>query len=355
MAATFVEVWRLVSATLAELDLLAAFAEVAAAAPAPYVRPVMLPSDGEGVQLGPAAFHHVHLLNCAGCKAFACAHPSNHRASIHTQTLPPCVRVCVPPLPACLPATAAGEICLRGCRHPCLEAQEGVDFIPNDCQMAAGKSWFHIITGPNMGGKSTFIRQVGLAVLMAQVGSFVPAEAARISVRDAIYARVGAGDSQQRGLSTFMAEMLETAAILKVLRRVPLVLLLLLVLLLALLPQVLHYMALLPPAAAFFSFSPVDAAAAVSPTVSPCLPVPPWMYRLYCRAPPPAHWSLWTSWAAAPPPGECWGGQEGQERGRLGQAAVLCCGGGLGSFGQQQARQERQEQLTACSGCEPRA
>lgn len=154
VAQSYVHVWQSVGRLIAEIDALAGFADVALCAAKPYTRPTMLETD-------------------------------------------------------------SGSLKLIGSRHPCVEAQDGVDFIPNDCIMKKGESWFQIVTGPNMGGKSTFIRQVGAIVLMAQVGSFVPCDEAEISIRDAIFARVGAGDCQMRGVSTFMAEMLETAAILK--------------------------------------------------------------------------------------------------------------------------------------------
>ncbi len=101
-----------------------------------------------------------------------------------------------------------------GGRHPVVETMMGAeDFIPNDLRMTRDHR-IVILTGPNMAGKSTVLRQVGLIQLLAQMGSFVPADRARVPVADRIFTRVGASDNLVRGQSTFMVEMTETAAIL---------------------------------------------------------------------------------------------------------------------------------------------
>ncbi|MEK7672757.1 MAG: DNA mismatch repair protein MutS [Patescibacteria group bacterium] len=107
-----------------------------------------------------------------------------------------------------------GEILIKNGRHPVVEkiVPEGA-FVPNDIIFDASKK-FLLITGPNMGGKSTYLRQVALALLLTQIGSFVPAESAKISLVDRIFTRVGASDNLARGESTFMVEMTETAYIL---------------------------------------------------------------------------------------------------------------------------------------------
>jgi len=101
-----------------------------------------------------------------------------------------------------------------GGRHPVLDQQLREQFVPNDVTMRARDDRLLIITGPNMAGKSTYIRQVALLVLMAQTGSFIPADQATIGLTDRIFTRVGAADELTRGLSTFMLEMVETANIL---------------------------------------------------------------------------------------------------------------------------------------------
>jgi DNA mismatch repair protein MutS len=100
-------------------------------------------------------------------------------------------------------------------RHPVLDQQtEGSRFVPNDTNLGTDGKKFAIITGPNMAGKSTYIRQVALLTLLAQTGSFVPAKSMRLGLTDRIFTRVGANDDLSRGQSTFMVEMNETANIL---------------------------------------------------------------------------------------------------------------------------------------------
>ncbi|MGC9396353.1 MAG: DNA mismatch repair protein MutS [Anaerolineae bacterium] len=107
----------------------------------------------------------------------------------------------------------APVLAIEGGRHPVVEHAQRDPFVPNDLAMDE-ESRIHIITGPNMAGKSVFLRQNALIVLMAQIGSFVPAERAHIGVVDRIFTRIGASDELAAGQSTFMVEMVETANIL---------------------------------------------------------------------------------------------------------------------------------------------
>ena len=111
-----------------------------------------------------------------------------------------------------------GELLIQGGRHPVIEriVEEGRSgkFIPNDLFMNGGEDRLLIVTGPNMGGKSTYLRQAALIALMAQMGGFVPADRAKLPIFDRIFTRIGASDNLARGRSTFMVEMTEAAAIL---------------------------------------------------------------------------------------------------------------------------------------------
>jgi DNA mismatch repair protein MutS len=110
-----------------------------------------------------------------------------------------------------------GELLIIGGRHPVIEEllrQKGERFVPNDLFFEPGRQQLLLITGPNMGGKSTYLRQSALIVILAQVGSYVPARQAKLPITDRIFTRIGASDNLTRGRSTFLVEMSEVAAIL---------------------------------------------------------------------------------------------------------------------------------------------
>lgn len=109
-----------------------------------------------------------------------------------------------------------GIIMIEKMRHPCLENQPDIEnFVANNIELNKDKKKFFVITGPNMGGKSTYIKSVAVCVLMSQIGCYVPATEAQVSIVDGILTRIGAGDRQLQGISTFMDEMLDMAEILK--------------------------------------------------------------------------------------------------------------------------------------------
>ena len=110
----------------------------------------------------------------------------------------------------------SGIIDLKASRHPVIEKKFGFNnFIPNDCYLESGnsKQQLIILTGPNMAGKSTYMRQIALNIILSQIGSFVPCDYAQIGIVDQIFTRVGASDDISEGQSTFMVEMVETSAI----------------------------------------------------------------------------------------------------------------------------------------------
>ena len=115
----------------------------------------------------------------------------------------------------CPEMNAGSEIVIREGRHPVVERMIDYPFVPNDTVLNSDSDMCAIITGPNMAGKSTYMRQVALICLMAQAGSFVPAKSARLCIIDGIFTRIGASDDLASGSSTFMVEMSEVADILK--------------------------------------------------------------------------------------------------------------------------------------------
>lgn len=159
--ATYVPLLERLNELVAELDVLSTFADLVSTSTSSYVRPLFQPLNEEDDSLSSRRLHFVEA------------------------------------------------------RHPVMEAVQSCPCIPNDVLMDSHHGYFQIITGPNMGGKSTYLRQVALIVLLAQLGCYVPCTSATLPIFDGIFTRIGASDSPLQGISTFMAEMSEMSSILK--------------------------------------------------------------------------------------------------------------------------------------------
>jgi DNA mismatch repair protein MSH2 len=160
VVATYVPLLERLNELVAELDVVSTFAHIASTSTQSYVRPMFQSSNEENVSTS----RHIHLVEA---------------------------------------------------RHPVMESIQHCQFIPNDVLIDSQNGYFQIITGPNMGGKSTYMRQVALIVLLAHIGCYVPCTTATMSIFDGIFTRIGASDSTLKGISTFMAEMIEMSSILK--------------------------------------------------------------------------------------------------------------------------------------------
>lgn len=204
-----------VADVIGELDILAGFAEMAAQATSRYVRPVMHGPVMHGLSENGALLNEPTILKELSNTAHGDGAPSNNSiittiAEAETRILPNTSDDPNTPDSGYRSRSANRVIKLVGCRHPLVEHQlqlrssSEIDanlchsFISNSVDMSGPDRLLNVITGPNMGGKSTYIRAIAMTCLMAQVGSFVPCESAELSLVDSILCRVGASDDQLR-------------------------------------------------------------------------------------------------------------------------------------------------------------
>jgi DNA mismatch repair protein MSH2 len=178
---SYIPVFESVSDVLAHLDTLVAFSVASSVASPVYVRPILKPRSS--ISSKATASNESKSNSSSSNSSSSSSSSSSSDGDVNMLDSS-----------SLTSSQRASRLRLVGARHPCVEVMDQVSFISNDCELVKGVSNVQIITGPNMGGKSTYIRQVGVIVLMAQIGCFVPADEAELAIVDCIMCRVGAGN-----------------------------------------------------------------------------------------------------------------------------------------------------------------